>query len=157
MPRSVAGAIIGGGLLAGLIDITYACAYTYFFGSGATPDRVFKYVASGWFGIDAARAGGGEMIALGAISHFGIVVVMAAVYVLARLRVRVLATKWFLFGPLYGAALYLAMNFIVVPLSNAPDPQFPFWPTFTGVIVHMIGIGMVIAFFAAKIEHAPAT
>src|SRR4051812_12128663 len=66
-------AILLGGLAAGFLDICFASAL-----SGAMPDRVFKYIAAGWVGLSAARAGGIEMVLLGAASHFGLALIFAA-------------------------------------------------------------------------------
>ena len=45
---------------------------------------------------------------------------MAAVFVLAATRAPELARRPFVWGPLYGVALYLTMNFVVRPLSAMP-------------------------------------
>lgn len=153
MPKTIPGAIIGGGFVAGLIDIVYACV---FYGAlyDVAPMRIFQSVAAGWFGRDAAMSGGAQTAALGLLTHFGITIAMAAIYVIASLRAPVLRTRWLTFGLLYGAALWAAMNFVVVPLSNAPEPTFSIWPTIGGVLIHMFGVGLIIAYFASKTEQA---
>lgn len=148
--RSPFGAILAGGLLAGLIDITYACVF-YGLMYDVPAMRIFQSVAAGWIGRDAARAGGVETAALGLASHFLITTAMAAAYVLVSRRLRILAERPLVFGPLYGLFLYGLMNFVVVPLSNAPAPAFTaVWPIVTGVLVHAFGVGLVIALFAAR-------
>lgn len=111
--------ILLGGLLAGAFDIIYAFVVYGPLSYGVTPQQVLQSVAAGWIGRDASRAGGWDTASLGLASHFLIATLMAAVYVLAAQSWRALTKSWVLWGFVYGLILYVAMNYVVVPLSHA--------------------------------------
>lgn len=108
-----------GGLVAGALDITYAFIVYGPLTYGLTPLEVFQSVAGGWIGRDAARAGGLDTALLGAATHFGIAIVMAGVFVFFASRISALTKSPLLWGFLYGLVLYVAMNYVVGPLSAA--------------------------------------
>lgn len=112
-------AILLGGLLAGAFDILYAFVIYGPLSYGLTPQEVLQSVASGWLGREASRAGGWNSATLGLVSHFAIATIMAAVYVFAAQSFRVLTKSWLLWGFVYGLILYVAMNYVVAPLSAA--------------------------------------
>jgi uncharacterized membrane protein YagU involved in acid resistance len=117
-------AILLGGLAAGALDILYAfVAYgplTY----GIAPERVLQSVAAGWIGRDASRAGGMETALLGLGTHFLLATIMAAIYVLFATRFATLTRQAILWGLAYGLLLYVAMNYVVVPLSASATGAF---------------------------------
>ncbi|MEQ1489731.1 MAG: hypothetical protein ABL932_04200 [Terricaulis sp.] len=117
-------AILLGGLLAGAFDILYAFVIYGPLSYGLTPQEVLQSVASGWIGREASRAGGWDTALLGLGSHFLIATLMAATYVFAAQRFDVLRQKWVLWGFIYGLILYVAMNYVVVPLSAASTGHF---------------------------------
>lgn len=116
--------ILLGGFAAGALDIIYAFIVYGPLSYGLTPERVLQSVAAGWIGREASRAGGMETAALGAGSHFLIATLMAAVYVLAAQSFRALTKNAIVWGLVYGALLYVAMNYVVVPLSAAATGEF---------------------------------
>lgn len=138
-------AILWGGLIAGVIDITYACVYHYL-RSGAPPARILQSVASGALGADAFK-GGMPVAALGAFFHFLIAYIWAAVYYAASRKLDVLVRHASVCGIVYGAFVYAFMNYVVIPLSAAPfkgsAPATATWVT--GLLIHMFGIGLPIA------------
>ncbi|HVF68082.1 MAG TPA: hypothetical protein VM914_10480 [Pyrinomonadaceae bacterium] len=142
---SAASAILWGGLIAGAIDITYACVFSYA-RRGVPPGRILQSVASGALG-DAAFQGGTTAAALGLLLHFIIALIWAAVYYLASRKLRVLASAPYVCGIVYGLLIFAAMNYVVIPLSAAPfGAPPPSSPAFgTGLLVHMLGIGLPIA------------
>ena len=74
-------AALVGGLLAGAIDIGAACLIFH-----APPGPVLKSVAAGLVGREAARAGGMNIILLGAFLQEFISVVAAGIYAFASMR-----------------------------------------------------------------------
>ena len=68
-----------------------------------------------------------------------------------------LAWRPWLFGPLYGAALYLAMTYVVVPLSAAGNGQWPAWQwsQLAHLAAHMALVGTPCAFAAASALRGP--
>jgi hypothetical protein len=121
-------AILIGGLIAGALDIIYAfivygpLAPALGIPPGVSPIEVLQSVYGGWVGREAAHAGGVTAAAFGACTHFGIAIVMAAVY--AVLFARPGAGNPVLWGFIYGLILFVVMNYAVVPLSAAADGHF---------------------------------
>jgi hypothetical protein len=114
-------AILLGGLAAGALDILYAFVVYGPLTYGVAPEQVLHSVAAGLIGRDAARAGGIETALLGLGLHFLIATLMAAFYVLLATRITALTRQAVLWGLIYGFFLYVAMNYIVVPLSAAGE------------------------------------
>lgn len=148
-------AILAGGLVAGTLDILYA--FLLWGLRGASPVRILQSIASGLLGR-AAYQGGAAAAALGGALHYLIACTMAAAYVLAATRIGTLARRPFLWGPLYGLALYGVMNYVVVPLSAFPAPRRPPDPLtwITGLAVHALLVGLPIALFARAASVTPA-
>jgi uncharacterized membrane protein YagU involved in acid resistance len=143
--------IVIAGLGGGLVDITYACIVGAT--RGRSPEKVLQSVASGWLD-KASYQGGWATAALGLVTHFGIVIVMAAVYALASLRLPILRQRPLIMGALYGVALYGVMYGIVLPLRwPAIFPKFDGVISVTDVMSH-IGVGLVIALVLARSRRA---
>ncbi len=147
-------AILGGGLTAALLDITYA--FVFFGLRGVSPVRILHSIASGLLG-KAAYHGGAGAAALGALLHVGIAVVMAAVYVTASRLIPALNRRPWLWGPLYGIGCYLVMNYVVLLLRFGPKPVPHLEVLLGGVAIHMFGVGLPIALFAARAAFTPAS
>ena len=142
-------AILLGGLIAGTIDISYACIFSYL-RRGTSPVRVLQSVASGALGRSAFD-GGAKTAALGLVFHFLIATIAAAVYYLASRPLRVLVNYAIICGPLYGVCVYLVMNFVVLPLSAIGSrPALPLPVLISGLLIHMFGIGLPIALIVRK-------
>jgi len=141
-PRA-ARAVLWGGLLAGLGDITFAFVVSGLRGVG--PVRVLQSVAGGLLGA-AAREGGAPAAALGAVLHFLIAFVWATVYWLASRRLTVLARRAVVCGLLYGAAVYAFMYMVVLPLSAVYfKPSFAPSAVLLNAAGHMLLVGLPIA------------
>ena len=145
-------AVLGGGLTAALLDITYA--FAVFALSGVGPVRVLRGVASGLLGKAAFHGGAGAAV-LGAVLHVGIATVMAAVYVAASRVLPALNRRPWLWGPLYGIGCYGVMNYVVLLLRFGPKPTPPIAALLGGVAIHMFGVGLPIALFAARAAFSP--
>ena len=111
-------AVVLGGLAAGVIDITYACTF-WAIKAGVRPSRIFQSVAAGLLGRQAAVAGGAPTAALGLVLHFFIALTVAVVYYTAARSAEALWRRPWVFGSLYGVAVFGVMHYIVVPLSAA--------------------------------------
>ena len=143
MRKGVAPAIALGGLFGGAADLWVACSL-----SGLPLATIGKVVARGWFGRERAMAGGMEMTLIGLGSHFAIVLIAAGLYVLASLRAPALRQLWFLFGPLYGATIFLVMRFVVLPLSAAGFSMPKGMDLYLEVAGHLFLVGLPIALAA---------
>ncbi|HEU5131578.1 MAG TPA: hypothetical protein VFT26_05720 [Pyrinomonadaceae bacterium] len=110
--------ILLGGLVAGTLDIC-AAFLTAWLRRGVTPGAVLRFVASGLLG-PAAFTGGSKTAAIGLALHFLIATGATIVFYLASRKLRFLVERPVHFGLLYGVAVYLFMNFVVLPLSLVP-------------------------------------
>jgi len=136
-------AIIKGGLIAGLIDITYAIGFSAL--RGVPPTRILQSVASGLLGT-AAYDGGAGTAALGLVLHFVLMLIIAAIFYAASIRLRFLVERPVLWGAVYGFLVYWVMNLVVLPLSAFPHAvKFVPIVVATSLIVHAFGIGVPIA------------
>ncbi len=107
-------------------------------------------IASGLLGADAFN-GGFKTAALGVVLHFVIATGATAVYYIASRKLPFLMRLAFITGPLYGIAVYFFMNLVVLPLSAVPF-KVSFRPALliTGLIVHMLCVGLPIALVVRK-------
>lgn len=151
-------AVLLGTLTVGTLDILDAFI---FFGlrNGVSPAGILRGIAGGLLGR-AAFQGGAATAALGLLLHFSIAFAVVLTFYLASRRFPELARNPFLYGPLYGIAVYLVMSQIVMPLSAvAPRAtMFPPAPVLVNMLlIHMLGVGLPSALFAraARPPHAP--
>jgi hypothetical protein len=150
-PLSPGAAIATGALAAAALD-AFECMLVY--GRfGVPPARVLQGVAAGLVGRDAARAGGWATAALGGVLLLGICAAIVAIYVAASRRLPPLTERWWLWGPLHGAAAFVVMQFAVVPLSAAGGGA-SLVGLVNGFAVSTIAIGPAAA-LAARAARAP--
>jgi hypothetical protein len=118
--------------------------------SGATPFRIFQGIASGWLGR-ASFNGGVPTALLGLATHFFIAFGIVAVYYVVSRKVPALTRRPVLYGILYGIAVYCVMNVVVIPLSaiGGRPSMPPLSMLANGLGIHMFGIGLPSALFAA--------
>ncbi len=109
-------AILVGGLVAGILDITDAFVF-YWFRSGVTPKQILQSVASGLLG-QASFQGGWGSAALGLLCHFFIATSAAATYYIASRKLKFMVRYAVPCGLLFGGIWYVFMNYVVVPLSH---------------------------------------
>lgn len=150
-PRRIRWVVLGG-LLAGALDITYACIF-WAVKAGLPAHRIFQSVASGLLG-KASFGGGWATALLGLVLHFCIALSMAFTYYLVSLRWTPLRRRPLLFGPAYGLLLYGIMYYVVVPLSRAAGsrPGNDLW-TWMTIAVHMFLIATPMALGTARAFH----
>lgn len=143
--RAVVAAVVVGGVTAGALDIAYA--FTVYGERGVPPLVILQSVASGVLGREAFH-GGAEAGALGAALHLFMTGVMAAVFTIASLALSFLRAHAVPWGAAYGGAIFLVMNFIVVPLSRASAALPPLELYAAGFVVHVLLVGLPIALIA---------
>ena len=143
MRKGFVPAVLVGGLTGAACDLAVACTL-----SGLPLLTIGKAVARGWFGRERAMAGGLDVALIGLASHFAIVLVAASLFVAASVRAPILQRLWFVTGPLYGAAIFCVMRFVVLPLSAAgysmPKPPGLYWE----IAGHLFLVGTPIALAA---------
>ena len=138
------------GLLAGALDITAAIVTNL-----QVPARVvLQSVASGWLGR-AAYQGGWPAAWLGLASHFAIMLVIAAIFVAAASAFPALRRFWIPVGVVFGVAVWLAMAFVVVPMSASPlTPPADLMTALKPIVVHIVAVGLPIAWVARRMLSA---
>ena len=151
-PRKALLTILIAGLIAGTLDITYACIFSYV-RRGVTPAAVFRSVAAGALG-PGAREGGLKIAVLGLFFHFLIALIAASVYFFASQVLRFMITHAIISGILFGLGVYLVMYGIVLRVSAIHATAYPWsypWPVLIGnVLIHTLGIGLTIALVVRK-------
>jgi len=145
--------VVLAGIVGATCDITYAILY---YGWRNVPaERILQTVASGVLG-KASYDGGWSTAALGLACHYAIVIVAAAVFWAVARRWTWLRSEPITAGLAFGVAIYGFMNFVVLPLSAYPYPlRFPLLTTATGLLVHMVGVGLPIALITRRAHPAP--
>ena len=142
--------VLAGGLIAGTLDIAYACVF-WAVKASVPAQRIFQSVAAGLLG-EGARQGGWGTAALGLALHYFIATSMSVTYYLVSRQWRALVHQPVLYGALYGLLLYVIMNYIVIPLSAAgTGSRDPLWVGLS-IVVHALLIGVPIALCSRRAE-----
>jgi uncharacterized membrane protein YagU involved in acid resistance len=129
-------------LVVGALDITEVIV---FYGlKGVAPTRILQSVATGLLG-KAAFEGGIPTALLGLALHYFIAAVVVCVYFFASRRIAALRNSPILMGALYGLAVYLFMNLVVLPLSAAGPPTFRLVGVLNQLFAHIFCIGIPTA------------
>ena len=144
--------VLAGGLIAGTLDIVYACAF-WSAKAGVPAQRIFQSVAAGMLG-QASFQGGAPTAALGLFLHYFIATMMAVTYYAVASRYTILDRRPLLYGAMYGLLLYTIMNFVVVPLSAAGSGSRDRWWITLSVLVHMFFVGIPIALASRRAHGA---
>jgi hypothetical protein len=146
-PR-IAEAILWGGTLAGILDITDAFVVAGFY--GVSPARVLQSIASGLLGR-SSFGGGISTAALGLGLHFVIAFTAAAVFVLASLKLPMLLRRPLVFGAIYGVIVWLVMREVVLPLSLFNQGRLTLIGLLNGLFAHIFCVGLPIALAARRL------
>ena len=134
--------------VSGALDILWAMILTMTVGKGDIP-AMLRFVASGPFG-DAAKDWGTGGAILGLVTHFALMAIMAAIFVLfVRVRPQLLDTPWRT-ALAFGVITYFAMNWIVVPLRfGSPLPPKAL-SIATQLFAHLVLVAIPFVFITAK-------
>jgi hypothetical protein len=136
------------GVAGATCDIVYAILYYGW--KGASAERILQTIASGLLG-KPAYDGGWPVAALGLACHYAIMIVAAALFWVVARQWAWLRDEPVTAGLLYGVCIYGVMNFVVLPLSAYPFPlRFPLLTTTTGLLVHMVGVGLSISLITRR-------
>jgi hypothetical protein len=134
-------------LLIGTLDI--ADAIIFYAIRGVAPIRILQGIASGLLGRPA-MSGGLPTAILGLALHFFIAATVATIYILASRKLP-LSRHPLLYGTLYGVAVYIVMNYVVLPLSHIGlRPLPPLIPLINGIAALIFCIGIPTALIARR-------
>ena len=136
-----AAAILWGGGVGGILDITFAAIRTVQL--SGTVGRMLRGIAAGLLGRGVLDGGWGYAL-LGLGLHFFIALSAATTYYVASRWLRFLVARPWICGPVFGALWWLMMNRIVLPLSALhTSPPFT-WPGFLAVTL-LVGLPVALA------------
>ncbi len=136
-------------LIAGTLDIADALI---FYGLRGVPAAgLLRFIAGCLIGVSALH-GGLTMAALGLAIHYTITLFWTALFLLvAATRISFFLTRHAIAsGLLYGALIYVVMNFVVLPFTRLPprSHHLPMAVLLNGVLALMLFMGLPIALIA---------
>lgn len=133
-------AILVGGLVAGTLDIFVAALI-----NDLKVGVILQAIASGLLGRESYFESGRSMV-IGLVAQELMSLVIAAVFVLASLRLPALRGRPLALGALYGVGIFVVMNFVVVPLSAAWPRHRPIHPEAVVLnLAAMILFGVIVS------------
>lgn len=147
MNSSVARNVLLGGFIAGLDDFIYPVVKTVMAGNPWT--QPWKGVAFALVG-QPARDGGMEMVALGIALHFFINMTGAALFYLLLKQMKFLPRQWLVLAVVYGIAVLLVMNYVILPLSAIGRGIYPLDQLHVHAFWHIVLVGLPVGFFVAR-------
>jgi len=106
--------VLLGGLVAAALDITFAFVFYGF--RGVTPTQIVQGIAFALIGPRSFELGAASAL-LGGFLHFFICVCAAGVYYAASRYFPFLTRRIFTSGAIFGVLMYVAMHFVILPLS----------------------------------------
>jgi hypothetical protein len=134
-------------LVAGTLDL--ALAVIFFAIQGAPLVAVPHAIASGLLGTKAFR-GGIPAAAFGVALHYFIALSVTAVYYALSLNIRLMNQQPILSGTVYGLAVFLFMQHMVIPHSAEPHSSpNPAW-IIADIASHIVFIGITIALITRR-------
>jgi hypothetical protein len=143
--RMFALAILAGGAAAAILD---GLAATIDFRlRGISFTRLWQGVASGALGPSSFQRGN-TTVFLGLAFHVLIATTAALVFNVTANYAPVLLAHYVASGVLYGIAVYIVMNFVVIPLSAMPPRPFVLAITIRQLLIHIFCVGLPISIAA---------
>ncbi len=151
MTRRFLMALVVGGAIAGLVDIAMAAAINV-----VGLDVIMRAIARGLLGR-SAMTGGLPATILGLGLQVAMSVLIALIYGVASLKLPILTRRWVTFGLLYGVAVFVVMNWVVVPLSAVHVlPKFKTLLIAGENLAAMLVFALIITWFAHRGASEPA-
>jgi hypothetical protein len=162
--------ILLAGFVAGTLDASAAMIQYMINSHGGNPLKVWRFVASGALGQEAATKDLITMAIAGLLFHFIIAFCFTLFFFFIYPKIKFLRKNLVVTGLVYGIFVWLVMNLIVVPLSNIPARgklwtmvtntdgnrhavlQLPSDPTkmIIGILIIMFCIGLPISLIIGK-------
>lgn len=134
-------------LLCGTLDAIAALVIN----PGVPIAAIFKYIAGGFFGKEAAAAGGTEMVVYGALFHYLIALVFTLIFFkLYPTLINIVRNKIVL-AFLTGILIWMVMNLLVVPyLSHIVTRPIKLAGMLKNMAALIVAFGFPITFIANK-------
>jgi hypothetical protein len=153
-PIALGAAIFYGGLIAGILDAADNVV-AYYFIAGFDPIQVLQSIASGFCGAAAFQKGISSAL-VGLRAHFFITFSVAAIYVGATRFLPVLSSEAVMWGTIYGAAVFIVMNLVVLPHTAVVKSPLSLPLLLNGVLAHVFFVGLPIALAARRFTNQPS-
>ncbi len=137
--------IIWLGFLTGSLDAIAAMLLSW----GTSPEIIFKFIASGYFGKPAFN-GGVEMVIAGVIFHYLIAYIFTLFFYLLYPFVQNIAKNKYVVAVIFGGIAWIIMNMLVIPFT--PIGAFPIKPlnVIKGVSALIICVGLPVVLVADR-------
>src|SRR3979490_753507 len=142
-PRSLLITILLTGLLVGTLDAA-AAVVQFIIPTWRNPIRIFEYIASGVFGMNAF-SGGSIMAVIGLLFHYFIATAWTSLFFTLYPRIPWLAKNRVAGGVLYGVFIWLMMNLVILPLSNVPHFPIRIEGAMIGMVILMLVVGLPVS------------
>jgi hypothetical protein len=137
------------GLAAGTLDISENIIFNHF--RGITPKMIFQFIASGLIGLRSIHMGWAS-VALGVAIHYCIALSWAAIFYMASRRMGVLTRRPVISGLAFGGVVYVAMNYLVLPLTLVPHVKAAKTPAalISNVLALLFCLGLPVALLVKR-------
>lgn len=146
MKKNLALHVLKAGLIVGTLDIL-AAFIQFYSKTQKNPVVVLNFIASGVFG-EEAFTGENKMAAFGLFFHYLIAFGFALLFfVLYPKIVRIIKNMWVL-GIIYGLLIWVVMQFLVLPLSQAPALKFSIGNALQAILILILCIGLPLSWLA---------
>lgn len=146
--------IIKAGLIAGTLDICFACLYSYI-KNGPGPIGILQYISTVVF--SAGPGGGKETIAnqtilaiSGLLIHFAIAMGWTIIFFILYPRLKLMRLNKFITAILYGLFVWTMMNIVIVPLWRSKAFVFKPEPALINAAILIVAIGLPLSLIAHK-------
>jgi hypothetical protein len=146
-PRTDLQRVLLAGATVAFLDGLFAVVLYVFIVQSTTAGRIFQGIAAGLIGRSAALNGGAQTVALGLALHCTVAFGWTTIYYVLLngfdwLRDAVETTRGKLIvGALFGATIWLGMNYVVVPLAGLKVAPLSGWRFWVQLVWHMIALG----------------
>ena len=137
------------GLLAGLLDITYAYLDVYV-RSGRFATKMFQYIAGGALGLTTSMKGGVPVIVLGIFFHFFIAFLFTLFFFLLYRKSKISSLNPYLLALLYGIFIWCVMNLAVLPLTLIPPRPINYGKGAFDAFMFGVCFGLPLVFSARR-------
>jgi hypothetical protein len=134
------------GIVAALVAGTLDALAAIFILAHGQAASVFHYIAAGAIGLQASFAGGNGTALLGVAFHYLIAGIFTWLFFMLYGEIAALRKNAGLVAFVYGIVIWLAMNFVVLPLSklNIDFHRFTFKGIATGAAILVVCVALPI-------------
>ncbi len=148
MIKNLMANVLKAGLIVGTLDIL-AALIQFYIKTNKNPISVLNFIASGVFGNDAFT-GGTKMVAFGLFFHYVIAFSFTLLFFKLYPKLSVLIRNTFLLGSVYGLFIWLTMQFVVLPLSQAPAMKMNIQGAITAILILIAYIGIPLSWLTPR-------